>query len=60
MDKIMDLPDKIKEMFRKEGSIGGKISSANLTKEERKRRGTNAINARWAKIKKSKVISPSE
>jgi len=36
------------------GSKGGKIRAAKLTSEQRSNIARNAVNARWAKAKKSK------
>jgi hypothetical protein len=41
------------EMGRKGGKIGGKISSANLSPRERKKRAKKAAKARWSKPRKT-------
>jgi hypothetical protein len=47
-----DISRVMSVMGRKGGKIGGKISSANLTPEQRKERALQAAKARWSKRKK--------
>lgn len=49
----MKLPDEIREYFRKQGATGGKTRAENLTAEQRSELARKAVNARWAKAKKS-------
>jgi hypothetical protein len=45
----MKLPDDVKEFFRKQGKIGAKKRSANLSPERRREIARLASEARWAK-----------
>lgn len=45
----MRMPDRVKEFFQKQGKIGGKKRSANLSAERRKEIAKRAAKARWAK-----------
>ncbi|MGZ6423676.1 MAG: hypothetical protein ACXWSR_22295 [Bdellovibrionota bacterium] len=49
----MKLPDDIREFFRKQGTIGGKSRAKNMTADERSEASRTAVQARWAKEKKS-------
>ena len=50
----MELPEDVKEYFRKQGRIGAKKRSANLSPERRKEIARIASEARWGgKRKKS-------
>ena len=44
----MKLPEDVKEFFRKQGKIGAKKRSANLSPERRQEIARLAANARWA------------
>lgn len=44
-----------REYFQKQGSIGGKKSSANMTPEQRKERAKKALEARWKKLSTRKL-----
>ena len=43
----MKLPEDVKEFFRKQGKIGAKKRSANLSPERRQEIARNAAIARW-------------
>ena len=44
----MDMPDNVREFFRKQGSIGGKRRMKKLTPEERTEIAKKAAESRWA------------
>jgi len=47
----MKLPENIRELFRRQGSIGGKKRNASLSPEERSAIGRKAAEARWAAVR---------
>jgi hypothetical protein len=47
----MNLPDEVREFFRRQGRIGGRTRAQNLTPEERSEGARRAVEARWAKRK---------
>jgi hypothetical protein len=52
----MKLPDDVKEFFRRQGKIGAKKRTANLSPERRQEIARNAATARWArKVKETAV-----
>lgn len=51
----MKLPDEVREFFRRQGRIGGKIRAQNLTPEERSEGARRAVEARWAGLKAKTV-----
>jgi len=53
MKKRDTLPEAALEYFRKQGHIGGKTRAERLTAEERSEQARKAVQARWAKTKKS-------
>lgn len=44
----MDMPDDVREFFRKQGSIGGKRRMKKLSAEERTEIARKAAESRWA------------
>jgi hypothetical protein len=44
----MDMPDDVREFFRKQGSIGGKRRMKKLSAQERTEIARNAAQRRWA------------
>jgi len=50
----MKLPDDIRELFRRQGSIGGKKRNAGLTPEQRSEIGRRAAQARWAAVRENR------
>jgi hypothetical protein len=55
----MDMPDDVREFFRKQGSIGGKRRMKKLSAEERTEIARNAAQKRWAN-KSSKTTRKSD
>jgi hypothetical protein len=53
MKKRTELPEEVLEYFRKQGKVGGKTRAARLSAEQRSEIARKAINARWAKARKS-------
>jgi hypothetical protein len=48
----MKLPPDVQEFFRKAGQKGGTTAAKKMSKEQRKARAKQAVQARWAKAKK--------
>jgi hypothetical protein len=44
----MDMPDNVREFFRKQGSIGGKRRMRKLSPQERTEIARKAAKSRWA------------
>jgi hypothetical protein len=54
----MKLPDEIRELFRRQGSIGGKKRSEVLLPERRSEIAKHAAEARWQKEKRVRQQTP--
>ena len=54
-NQFVKIPEKLLELFRKQGRIGGKLGgparAASLTDKERKESARHAVEARWAKYR---------
>lgn len=48
--KCMKLPEEIREMFRRQGKIGGKKRLEVISAERRRQIARNAAQARWNKL----------
>lgn len=53
----MRIPEEVKQFFRKQGKIGAKKRSANLSAERRSEIARRAAEARWTKAQTSKYTS---
>ena len=51
--RAMELPDDVREFFRKQGKIGAAKRMVVLTPEQRQEIARNAVRQRWAKAKRS-------
>jgi hypothetical protein len=52
----MKLPEDVKKFFRKQGKIGAKKRSANLSPERRQEIARDAANARWSNQAKKDAL----
>ncbi|MCI0627272.1 MAG: hypothetical protein L0387_37440 [Acidobacteria bacterium] len=48
----MKLPKNVREWFREQGRIGAAKRNANLSPERRRELARQAVQSRWAKVKK--------
>jgi hypothetical protein len=53
MTKKDKLPEAALEFFRKQGHIGGTTRAERMSPEERSEQARKAVQARWAKTKKT-------
>ena len=52
--KCMKLPEEIREMFRRQGRIGGRKRLEVISAERRREIAKNAANVRWRKLGRNK------
>ncbi len=57
MSSAVQLPENVREFFRRQGKIGAAKRMTVLTPEQRQQIARNAAQQRWAKANKSKTTT---